>query len=282
MNARQISGKELSYNNYLDLDSALSLARDFDEPACAVIKHNNPCGAAVADTLVDATAKALAGDPVSAFGSILGFNRTVDSATAELLSEPGLFIEAIVAPDFEAAAAGILTSRPKWRQSVRLVQVGRLDEDPDERAFRFIQGGVLIQDSDSITQRVATWKVVTEEEPPEHLWPDIDFAWRTVAHVRSNAIVLCGDCSLYGAGAGQMSRVDSVELAIRKAGQRAEGSVLASDAFFPFPDSIELAAKAGVRVIVQPGGSKQDQAVIDACNHWELPMVFTGRRHFKH
>lgn len=247
-----------------------------------MIKHNNPCGAATDFKLEHACRKALDGDPLSAFGSVLGFNRTVDTATAEMLSEPGLFIEAIVAPDFEAAAVGILTSQPKWKSNVRLMQVGRLDDPPPSIQQRFISGGMLIQDADRMTNSHLQWKTVTETLVADELWDDVSFAWEMVRHVKSNAIVLGKDTSLVGVGAGQMSRVDSVEIAIDKAGDRAEGSILASDAFFPFPDSIEAAVDAGVVAVIQPGGSRRDQEVIDACNEHGMPMVFTGRRHFKH
>ena len=218
----------------------------------------------------------------SAFGSVLGFNRTVDTATAELLCEPGLFIEAIVAPDFEAEAVGLLTSKPRWRENVRLMQVGRLDDPPPAIQRRFISGGMLVQDADRLTSSTLQWKTVTETEVADELWDDVAFAWEMVRHVKSNAIVLAKDTSLIGVGAGQMSRVDSVEIAIDKAGERGRGSILASDAFFPFPDSIEAAAEAGIVAVIQPGGSRRDQEVIDACNQHELPMVLTGRRHFKH
>lgn len=282
ISARQISGKDLSYNNLLDLDSALEIVRGFGGPAVSVMKHNNPCGAATDEKLVEACRKALAGDPLSAFGSVLGFNRTVDTATAELLCEPGLFIEAIVAPDFEAQAVGLLTTRPRWRENVRLMQAGRLDEPAPQIQRRFISGGMLVQDADRMTSSSLQWKTVTEEQIEDELWDDVAFAWEMVRHVKSNAIVLGKDTSLIGVGAGQMSRVDSVEIAIEKAGERAPGSVLASDAFFPFPDSIEAAADAGIVAIIQPGGSRRDDEVIDACNQYDMPMVFTGRRHFKH
>ena len=282
VSARQLSGKELSYNNLLDLDSALDIARSFAGPAVSVIKHNNPCGAATDAKLSHACQKALDGDPLSAFGSVLGFNRTVDSETAELLCQPGLFIEAIVAPDFEAEAVGMLTSRPRWRENVRLMQVGRLDDPPPAIQRRFISGGMLVQDADRMTSSPLQWKTVTETEVSDQLWDDLAFAWEIVRHVKSNAIVLAKDTSLIGVGAGQMSRVDSVEIAIDKGGDRASGSILASDAFFPFPDSIDAAAEAGIVAIIQPGGSRRDQEVIDACNKRGLPMVLTGRRHFKH
>jgi phosphoribosylaminoimidazolecarboxamide formyltransferase/IMP cyclohydrolase len=282
VSARQLSGKELSYNNLLDLDSALEIVRAFADPAVSVIKHNNPCGAAGDGKLSRACKKALDGDPLSAFGSVLGFNRTLDTETAELLCEPGLFIEAIVAPDFEAEAVGLLTSKPRWRENVRLMQVGRLDDPPPSIQRRFISGGMLVQDADRMTSSPLQWKTVTQTEVADELWDDVAFAWEIVRHVKSNAIVLAKDTSLIGVGAGQMSRVDSVEIAIDKAGDRAGGSILASDAFFPFPDSIDAAAEAGVVAIIQPGGSRRDQEVTDACNKHGLPMVLTGRRHFKH
>ncbi len=282
VSARQVTGKDLSYNNLLDLDAALEIVRGFASPAASVIKHNNPCGAAIDDNLASACNKALTGDPLSAFGSVLGFNRTVDLATAEALCEPGLFIEAIVAPDYEAGAVGLLTSRPRWRENVRLMQVGRLGDPPPVIQRRFISGGLLVQDADRMTSVPLQWQTATETEVDDELWDDLAFAWEMVRHVKSNAIVLAKETSLIGVGAGQMSRVDSVEIAIEKAGDRAPGSVLASDAFFPFPDSIEAAADAGVVAIIQPGGSRRDQEVVDACDEYDLPMVLTGRRHFKH
>lgn len=282
VSARQISGKELSYNNLLDLDAALEIVRGFAEPAASVVKHNNPCGAATDLSLVDAADKALAGDPLSAFGSVLGFNRTVDLETAALLCEPGLFIEAIVAPDFEASAVGLLTTKPRWRENVRLMQVGRIDGPSSKFSRRFISGGMLVQDADRLISSPLQWQTATEMDVDDEIWDDISFGWEMVRHVKSNAIVIVKDTSLIGVGAGQMSRVDSVEIAIKKAGDRCDGAVLASDAFFPFPDSIEFAAKAGIIAIVQPGGSRRDDEVIAACDDFEIPMVFTGRRHFKH
>lgn len=279
--AEQLNGKELSYNNLLDLDSALTVVRTLKRPAVSVIKHNNPCGAAAATQLSEACRKAMAGDPVSAFGSVLGVNREVDAAMAEVLCEPGLFVEAIVAPSFAAEAVELLTTKPKWKKNVRLLAVGPLDAPAASRAYRQIEGGMLVQAADQ-GGGGSDWKVVTEHQPSDAMMADLQFGWEAVRHVKSNAIVLAKDESLVGVGAGQMSRVDSVEIAIRKAGERSQGSVLASDAFFPFPDSIHAAAEAGVVAIVQPGGSKRDDEVIAACNERGLPMIFTGRRHFKH
>ncbi len=280
--ARQVQGKELSYNNLLDLDSALTIVRMFAEPAASVIKHNNPCGAALGATLAEAAKNALDGDPLSAFGSVLGFNRTVDRDTAELLCEPGLFIEAIAAPDFAPEALELLTTRPKWRQNVRLMAVGELRQSPALRQLRPLEGGLLVQDADVLPDPEDEWKVVTQTQPTAQQMDELRFAWSLVRHVKSNAIVVCNQRALCGAGAGQMSRVDSVDIALTKSGERAKGAVLASDAFFPFPDSIEKAAQAQVAAIIQPGGSKKDQEVIDACNRLGLAMVFTNRRHFKH
>ncbi len=280
--ARQLHGKELSYNNLLDLDSALALVRDLPGPAAAVIKHNNPCGAGSDSSLSEALKKALAGDPLSAFGSVLGLNRPLDVASAEVLCEPGLFIEAIVAPRFEPEAVALLTERPKWRANVRLVEVGSLDQAPSPREYRYIEGGMLVQSRDVGPDPQDQWRVVTETQPSDAQLDDLRFAWQVVRHVKSNAIVLAGQRMLLGVGAGQMSRVDSVEIAIKKAGERAGGSVLASDAFFPFADSIHAAAAAGVAAIIQPGGSRRDDEVIAACNEQGLPMIFTGRRHFRH
>lgn len=280
--AKQLNGKELSYNNLLDLDSALAIVRSFDQPAATVIKHNNPCGAAVGESLASAAKKALDGDPQSAFGGIVGFNRPVDVATAELLATPGLFLEAIVAPTFEPAALDILKTRPKWRQNVRLMEVGPLGPLTASTTYRQIEGGMLVQDGDTLADPEAEWKCVTETSVSEARLAELRFAWLMVRHVKSNAIVLCQNGALVGAGAGQMSRVDSVDIAIHKAGSRATGSILGSDAFFPFPDSIHKAAAAGIAAIIQPGGSVKDADVIAACNEHRLPMIFTGRRHFKH
>jgi phosphoribosylaminoimidazolecarboxamide formyltransferase/IMP cyclohydrolase len=280
--AQQLNGKELSYNNLLDLDSALAMVRSFPRPAVVVIKHNNPCGAATDDKLAAALEKAMAGDPLSAFGSVLGLNRVVDAASAEVLAVPGLFIEAIVAPDYEPAALEILTTKPKWKANVRLLKVGQLGPSQQHWTYRCLEGGMLMQDADVLPDPEELWQVVTQKKPSSTQMADLRFAWEIVRHVKSNAIVLAKDCMLLGAGAGQMSRVDSTKIAIEKAGDRSAGSVLASDAFFPFPDSIEAAAAAGVCAIIQPGGSKKDDEVIAACNNKGIPMIFTSRRHFKH
>ena len=280
--AEILHGKELSYNNLLDLDSALATARSLQRPGVAVLKHNNPCGAATAESLGEAMRRAWNGDPVSAFGSVLGFNVPVDSAAAEFLAEPDRFVEAIVAPDFTPEAFEILTTKPKWKSNVRLLKVGAIEPGRGGTELRQISGGMLCQTADDLPDDESQWKVVTETQPTAAQQADLRFAWAVCRHVKSNAIVLANEQALVGVGAGQMSRVDSVEIAIRKAGDRARGAVLASDAFFPFADSIEHAAAAGVAAIIQPGGSRRDEAVIAACNRHGLPMIFTGRRHFRH
>ena len=282
VDAKQLNGKELSYNNYLDLDAAWRIAKSLPAAAASVIKHNNPCGAASGATLVQACEKAMLGDPVSAFGSILGFNQEVDGATAEYLSTPGLFVEAIVAPKFSPEALQILTTRPKWKANVRLVELPQNLESKLSWEYRQIDGGFLAQESDTLPEDESLWRTVTQTQADPALLAELRFAWAICRHVKSNAITVCRDQALCGAGAGQMSRVDSVDIAIRKSGERVKGAVLASDAFFPFPDSIHIAAKAGIVAFIQPGGSKNDQEVIDACNEHHLPMIFTAIRHFRH
>tara|TARA_R110002095_G_scaffold86924_4_gene75684 strand:+ start:925 stop:2508 length:1584 start_codon:yes stop_codon:yes gene_type:complete len=281
--AEQLNGKELSYNNFLDLDAALQIASDFEKPAAVVIKHTNPCGCATADSLVDAFEKAYAGDPVSAFGSIMSFNRPVDRKTAEKLCEPNRFIEAIIAPGFDPDAFELLTTKPKWKKNVRLMKcpmmvpsaIASLD-------YRRVSGGLLVQEKDELRDDAAEWKVVTSREPTSQELNDLSFGWLVCRHVKSNAIILAKDEMLLGAGAGQMSRLDSSFIAAYKAGERSKGAIVASDAFFPFRDGIDEAAKAGVTAIIQPGGSVRDEEVIEACNEHQIAMIFTSRRHFKH
>ncbi|MCE9605826.1 MAG: bifunctional phosphoribosylaminoimidazolecarboxamide formyltransferase/IMP cyclohydrolase [Planctomycetia bacterium] len=282
VDAKKLSGKELSYNNLLDLDGALAVVRGLPLPAASVVKHNNPCGAAAAETLVEACKRALAGDPQSAFGGIIGFNRNVDAATAEVLCEPGLFIEAIAAPSFDPGAFELLTTKPKWKANVRLLATGPFAAAAEWTEYRRIAGGMLVQTADSLPDPEAEWKIVTKAQPTPEQLADLRFGWSVVRHVKSNAIVAAKEMMLLGAGAGQMSRVDSVQIALQKAGDRIAGAVIASDAFFPFPDSIQLLAEAGVKAVIQPGGSRNDPDVIAACDEHGLAMIFTGRRHFKH
>jgi phosphoribosylaminoimidazolecarboxamide formyltransferase/IMP cyclohydrolase len=281
---RQLCGKELSYNNLLDLDAATRLAGLLQDPAAVVIKHTNPCGAAGSATVAEALATAMAADPTSAFGSIVAVNRTFDRACAELLLAPGLFVEVIAAPAFEREAVDLLTTRPTWKGSVRLVEVPAGDpwEATAGLELRSIAGAVLAQRPDDVCDDPATWQVVTSRQPDAALTQPLDFAFTIVRRLTSNAIAVCQGTNLVGAGIGQTSRVDSVRIALEKAGPRARGGVLASDAFFPFPDSIDLIRQAGIAAIVQPGGSKRDAEVIAAADAAGIPMVFTARRHFRH
>jgi phosphoribosylaminoimidazolecarboxamide formyltransferase/IMP cyclohydrolase len=284
--ARVLHGKELSYNNLLDLDSALRLIRSFAEPAATILKHNNPCGAAVAGTLAEAFELAYEGDPTSAFGGIVGVNRPVDAGTAERMCQPGRFIEAVVAPNFEPAAFEVLTTKPTWKNSVRLLELGGPigPESPAPAGFdmRRVEGGLLVQDWDMMEPEPAAGGVPTRRRPSDDERMDLDFAWRVCQAVKSNAIVLVRRRQLVGVGAGQMSRLDSVRIAVDKAGERANGAVLASDAFFPFRDGPDLAAHAGVTAIIQPGGSRRDDETLAACDEHGMAMILTGRRHFRH
>jgi phosphoribosylaminoimidazolecarboxamide formyltransferase/IMP cyclohydrolase len=284
--AELVHGKELSYNNLLDLDSALRTARAFVPPAACILKHNNPCGAAIAEDLSVAFERAYEGDPMSAFGGIVGLNRRVDRATALRMCEPGRFIEAILAPGFDEEALELLRTKPSWKNSVRLLDLGRpldpLARSPAGRDLRRIEGGLLVQDWDQLEPDPAAGSVPTTRAPGDAERRDLAFAWRVCAAVKSNAIVLAKDGQVVGVGAGQMSRLDSVQIAINKAGPRARGAVLASDAFFPFRDGPDLAAAAGVTAMIQPGGSRRDDQTIDACNEQGIAMIFTGRRHFRH
>lgn len=281
--AEQLHGKELSYNNLIDLDAALQIVREFEEPASVVIKHTNPCGCAVADSLEVAFLNAYAGDPVSAFGSILGFNRNVDIATAERLCEPNRFIEAIIAPGYDEAAIELLRTKPKWKNNVRLLALPALcDAAAASIDYRRVTGGMLAQERDDRPEQQDDWKIVTDRQPSDAEMAELAFAWRVCKHVKSNAILFSSNRSVVGVGAGQMSRLDSSFIAAHKAGDRAKGAVVASDAFFPFRDGVDEAAKSGVTAVIQPGGSRNDEEVIAACNEHGLAMVFTGRRHFRH
>jgi phosphoribosylaminoimidazolecarboxamide formyltransferase/IMP cyclohydrolase len=280
-----LGGKELSFNNILDLDAALALVKEFAEPAAAVIKHTNPCGCALGANLAEAISAAWEGDPLSAFGSVIGLNRTLDVGTAEFLVSDGRFVECIVAPEIDPAALEILRERPKWGRNVRIVRVGAFDprtRDARDRDVKKVVGGFLVQDRDLLIEDPAAWKVATKRRPSAEELASAAFAWSVCKHLKSNAIALARGRSLVGAGAGQMSRVDSVEIACKKAGVRARGAALASDAFFPFPDGVEAAAAAGVEVFVQPGGSRKDDDVIAACDRLGVAMLLTDVRHFRH
>ncbi len=279
-NLNQLWGKQLSYNNYVDVAAAYRLVTEFDSPAAAVIKHTNPCGAAVAEQgPAVAYRKALRGDPVSAFGGIVAFNRWVDRETATEIAR--MFVECVVAPGFEEEALAILQKK----KNLRLLQLDRDEIRAPEWEWKHLPGAFLIQHADNREEDFRKWKVVTQTPVAEEQWKDVHFAWKVVKHVKSNAVVLVKDEELYGVGAGQMSRVDAVELAVqkaRRAGRRLENLVLASDAFFPFRDGIDLAARSGVVTVIQPGGSVRDDETIQAANEHNMAMVFTGTRHFKH
>jgi len=278
-NARQIQGKELSFNNLVDLEAAWRLVQEFTEPTTAIIKHTNPCGVSSAATLAASYERALAVDPVSAFGSVIAFNQVVDGATAEALAK--LFVEAVVAPGYEPPALEQFSGK----KNLRLMDMSTTIGDEYGLQLKSIGGGLLVQTPDTQVADPAQWECVTERQPTEAERRALLFAWRVVKHVKSNAIVYARDGVLVGVGAGQMSRVDSVRIGAIKARElhhSLEGTVIASDAFFPFPDGVEEAAKAGARAVVQPGGSMRDAEVITAANRLGLAMLVTGIRHFRH
>jgi phosphoribosylaminoimidazolecarboxamide formyltransferase/IMP cyclohydrolase len=268
----QLQGKELSYNNLLDLDSAMKLSTAFAEPAIAIIKHTNPCGVARRETLADALRAAIESDPVSAFGGIIGANREFDADCARAIAE--LFLEVVVAPSFSAEARELLAKK----KNLRLVVMTQRGADLDVRSAA---GGILMQSSDRIGSRDG-WSVVTERQPTANELNGLELAWIVCAHVKSNAIVLTNESQSVGVGAGQMSRVDAAKVAIMKSILPTAGTFAASDAFFPFRDGLDLLADAGVRAVIQPGGSVRDAEVIAAANERGIAMVFTGERHFRH
>ncbi len=272
--AEQLHGKELSYNNLVDLDAAWQLVQEFKEPACAIIKHTNPCGCAEQRSLAEAFRRALEADPISAFGGVLAFNGEVDSETASEVS--GLFVEAIAAPLYSSDALTILKAKKNLRL-VRLAQVGT-----PELVMKSISGGLLAQTADVISLKTSDLSVKTVRQPTAAEWAALRFGWKVCKHVKSNAVVYARPGQAVSAGAGQMSRVDSVKVGALKAVLPLKDSVLASDAFFPFPDGVEEAAKHGITAIIQPGGSVRDEEVIAAADLLNLAMVFTGIRHFRH
>ena len=275
--AKQLQGKELSYNNYVDLEAARSLVAEFDRPAAVIIKHNNPCGAAEQKTLLDAYTKAFACDPLSAFGGVLAFNHIVDAVTAEAVSK--LFVECIVAPGFADRAQEIFAAK----KNLRLLQLpqGGFEHDRELQLKRIL-GGVLVQQPDLGSLKGIELKVVSKREPTDAEFSDLKFAWKVCKHVKSNAIVFAKEGATLGVGAGQMGRVDSVKIAVAKAQKSLQGTSVASDAFFPFPDGVEEAAKAGATAVIQPGGSLKDNEVIATADRLGLAMVLTGMRHFLH
>jgi phosphoribosylaminoimidazolecarboxamide formyltransferase/IMP cyclohydrolase len=274
--ARQLHGKELSYNNINDAEAALQMVREFAEPAAVAVKHTNPCGVGTGATLAEAFTKAYASDPVSIFGGIVALNREVDGETAEQLQE--IFLEIVIAPSFSPEALELLTKK----KNLRLLALP-LDAPPaGERKLTSIWGGLLVQDYDWFTLEQARLIVPTKREPTAEEWAALKFGWRVVKHVKSNAIVVCTKDRTLGIGAGQMNRVGAAQIALQQAGEKAKGAVLASDAFFPMPDTVEAAAKAGITAIIQPGGSIRDADSIVLADEHQIAMVFTGIRHFKH
>ncbi len=275
--------KELSYNNLLDADAALELVKEFEAPAAAIVKHNNPCGCAIGETLAAAFERCYAGDPLSAFGGILALNRPLDVALAKRIAVPERFLEVLVAPSVEPGALEALAAGAAWGKNLRVLACGDTvprATDAPRFAVRSVVGGVLVQERDLAAAPALVWKTRRKATADEER--DLLVAWKIVKHVRSNAIVLVKEGALVGAGAGQMSRVDSVEIAVKKAGERAHGAALASDAFFPFRDGLDVAARAGVRAVIQPGGSRRDDEVTRAADEQGVAMAFTGVRHFRH
>lgn len=277
VNARQLHGKELSFNNYMDLNAALENIRTFQEPAVCVIKHTNPTGVAVARTAAQAFSDAWATDPLSAFGGIVGFNRPVDEAAAKKISRSG-FLECILAPGFSTEALNLL----KVKKNLRLLEMEMKPADPCLKDYKRIDGGFLVQDLDMSDADPKDYKIVTRKKPTAAQKVSLAFAWKVVSHVKSNAIVLARGTKTVGIGMGQTSRVDSIFMAVKRAQRRSQGAVLASDAFFPKADNVALAKKAGIRAVIQPGGSIADEEIIRAADKAGIAMIFTGLRHFKH
>lgn len=275
-NAKQLHGKELSYNNIKDADAAVRIVKEFTDPAVVAVKHMNPCGVGTSSTIGDAYEKAYAADPISIFGGIVALNREVDIEIAEKLHE--IFLEIVIAPSYSAAAFEILSKK----KNIRLLTLDFAVESKGEKILTSVQGGLLLQDEDLYSLENAEISIPTKREPTAEEWADLKLSWKVVKHVKSNAIVLASDNMTVGIGAGQMNRVGAANIAITQAGEKAKGSALASDAFFPMDDTVEAAAKAGVTAIIQPGGSIKDQDSIKKADEYGIAMVFTGIRHFKH
>ncbi|MDR9757188.1 MAG: bifunctional phosphoribosylaminoimidazolecarboxamide formyltransferase/IMP cyclohydrolase [Thermoanaerobacterales bacterium] len=277
--ARQFHGKELSFNNILDLDAALTTVSEFEVPAAVVIKHNTPSGVACSNALVDAYRRAYDADSVAAYGGVVGLNRTVDKETAAAMAET--FLEAVIAPAYSEEALAIL----KGKKNLRVLCTGEFVDLKRELSVKRVSGGFLLQDPDSLGD-LGSWrhhlKVVTKRDPSEEEWEDLIFSWIVAKHVFSNAIVVAKERQTLGIGGGQVSRVAAARIALEKAGEQADGAVIASDGFLPFPDTIEYAAKSGIKALIQPGGSIRDEEVIKAADAVGMAMIFTGRRHFKH
>ena len=290
-NATVVAGGPMSYNNYLDADGAFEIVKEFDRPAASVIKHTNPCGAAVADSLPEAFLRAYSGDPVSAFGDIIGLNRPLDLETARTILTPSnkpedvvVKVDIIIAPGFDPKAVELIRGAHKWGKSTVFLQTGELTGAYRHRgkAMRTVTGGMLVQDRNFATWTEKDIRVVTKRKPTDREMKDLYFARIVAKHVKSNTILLAKDETVVGVGAGQMSRVDAAMIAAYKAGDRAKGSVCASDAFFPYPDGVQKVCEAGVTAIVQPGGSKGDDKAVAMANQYDVAMIFTGMRHFRH
>jgi phosphoribosylaminoimidazolecarboxamide formyltransferase/IMP cyclohydrolase len=277
---QQLSGRELSFNNLHDLNAARSLLREFELPTCVIVKHANPCGCAVAATIDEAYAKALAADPLSAYGGVVAVNRAIDAPLAGTIAEQ--FVEVLIAPEYDLDGLETLRRKPATRI---LADTERRGRTPGERDYRRVLGGMLVQDADDEVDDREGMRAVTSSHPDEAVWGDLLFAWRVVKHVSSNAIVIARDLQTLGIGAGQMSRVDAVKVAIERAGDHGHdlaGAALASDAFFPFPDGPRLALEAGVTALIQPSGSKRDDEIVAEVEQAGATLVFTSRRHFSH
>jgi phosphoribosylaminoimidazolecarboxamide formyltransferase/IMP cyclohydrolase len=276
--AEQIQGKELSYNNILDTDACWAAVREFDEPACVIVKHTNPCGVAVAADVVEAYKRAHEADPVSAYGGVMAFNRTVPAALVEAISANKQFVEVMIAPDFEPGALELLAAKP----NLRVLRTGGVRPTGGHYESRAVEGGMLVQTSDAVAEDPAAFRVVTKRQPTSEEMEQLLFAWKVAKSVKSNAIVLARDFVSVGVGAGQMNRVNSARIAVEAAGEKATGAVAASDAFLPFADTLEVVAAAGVTALIQPGGSIRDEEVIARADELGVAMVFTGVRHFRH
>lgn len=274
--AKQLHGKELSYNNIQDANAALEILLEYEEPTTVAVKHMNPCGIGLADDISTSFTRAFEADPISIFGGIIAVNREVDEATAKQMSE--IFLEIVIAPSFSEAAIEVLTAK----KNIRLLEVPMTDDVAVYEKMTSVKGGLLVQTNDAGSVTKDDLSVVTEVVPTEAQWDDLLFAWKAVKHVKSNAIVLAKEKQTVGVGAGQMNRIGAAEIALKQAGEKATGAVLASDAFFPMPDTVEAAIAAGVKAIIHPGGSKRDQDSIDVCNAHGIAMVITNMRHFKH
>lgn len=274
--AVQLHGKALSFNNLVDVEAAYNIVAEFTDPAVSIIKHTNPCGTGIGKTIADAYAKAYEADPTSAFGGIVALNRGVDARAAEQIGK--IFIEAVIAPGFDDAALEILRAK----KNIRLLTLPLPDLTKPRMDLKRVSGGILAQYMDTMDADRAAMRVVTKRQPTEDEWRQLLFAWKVVKHVKSNAIVVAGNDQTYGVGAGQMNRVGAAAIALAQAGEKANGAVLSSDAFFPFRDSIDTCAKYGIKAVIQPGGSVRDAESIEAADAHGIAMVFTGMRHFKH